>query len=80
MPHIHKNRIHVGRGKFGVSVLSFPFHFCYAAISLQLQVGTVIIFMVVSVVACLEDKQGDVVGSGKMCGLIIEVAVMAIKE
>ena len=30
--------------------------------------------------ACLEDKWGDVVRSEKMCGTIIKVAVMAVKE
>ena len=80
MPHIHKNRIHVGRSTFCGSVLSLPFHFCYAIISLQLQVGPVITWMVVGGVTCLEYKLGDVVVSEKMCGPIIEVAVMAVKE
>ena len=31
-------------------------------------------------VACLEDTWGDVVGSQNMCGPIIAVAVMAVKE
>ena len=61
-------------------MLFLPFKFCYVVISLQLQVGNVIIWMVVCGVACLEDKWGDVVGLEKMCGPIIEVAVMASKE
>ena len=61
-------------------MLSLPFHFCYAVISLQLEVGTIIIWLVVGEVACLEDKWGDVVESGNMCGPIIEVTAMAVKE
>ena len=61
-------------------MLSMPFHFFYAVISIQLQVGPVIICLVVIGVTCLEDKWGDVVGTEKMCGPFIEVAVMAIKE
>ena len=79
MPHLHKKRIHVGRSKFHGSMMSIPFHFFYAVISLQLQFGTIIIWMVVGGVACLEDKWGDVVESENMCGPIIEVAVMAVK-
>ena len=36
--------------------------------------------MVVGGVTCLEDKLGDVVGYQNMCGPIIKVAVMAVKE
>ena len=61
-------------------MLYLPFQFFYAVISIQLQVGLVIIWMVVGGVACLEDKWGDVVGSEKMCGPIIEVDVMSAKE
>ena len=71
MPHIHKNIIHVGRSKFDGSMLSMTFHFCYAVISIQIQVGPIIICLVVGGVACLEDKWGDVVGSDKMCGPFI---------
>ena len=42
--------------------------------------GPIITWLVVGRVACLEDKWGDVVGSEKICGPFIEVAVMAIKE
>ena len=63
MPHIHKNIIHVGRSKFDFSMLSTPFNFCYAVISIQLQVVPIITWLVVGGVACLEDKWGDVVGS-----------------
>ena len=38
MTHLHNNIIHVVRSKFHVSMLSLPFHFCYAVISLQLEV------------------------------------------
>ena len=61
-------------------MLSLPFHFFCAVISLQLEVGTIIIWVVVSGVACLEDKWGDVVGLQNMCGPIIEVAVVDVKE
>ena len=61
-------------------MMSLTFNFCYAVISLQLEVGTIIIWLVVGGVACLEDKWGDVVGLQNMCGPIIEVAVMAVKE
>ena len=61
-------------------MMSIPFHFCYAVISLHLQVGPVIMWLVVGGVACIEDKWGDVVGSENMCGLFIKVAFMAIKE
>ena len=44
----------------------------------QLWVGVNLV--VVGGVACLEDKWGDVVGLEKMCGPIIKVAVMAVKE
>ena len=79
MPHLHNNRIHVVRSKFHGFMLYLPFQFCYAVISLQLEVGLIIIWLVVDGVAGLEDKWGDVVGSEKMCGPIIEVAIMAIK-
>ena len=79
MPHIHKNIIHVGRSKFDGSMLSMPFYFCYAVIPIHPQVGTVIICLVIIGVTCLEDKWGDVVGSEKMCGPFIGVAVMDIK-
>ena len=61
-------------------MLSLPFHFCYVVISLQLEFGHIIIWLVVGGVSGLEDKWVDVVGSKKMCGPIIEVAVMAVKE
>ena len=56
-------------------MMYLKFHFCYAVISFQLQVGPVIIWLVVGEVACLEDKWGDVAGSEKMCGPILEVGV-----
>ena len=80
MPHNHKNRVHVVRSELQGSMLSLPFSFCYAVISLQLEVGTIIIWMVIGGVTCLRDKWGDVVGLLNMCDPIIEVAVMAIKE
>ena len=61
-------------------MLSLPFRFCYAVISLQLKVGPIIIWLVIGGVACLQDKWGDVVGLQNMCGAIIKVAVMAVKE
>ena len=61
-------------------MLSLTFHFCYAVISIQLEVGPIIIRLVIGGVTCLQDKCGDVVGSQNMCGPIIEVAVMAVKE
>ena len=79
MPHIHKNRIHVGRSKFGGSMLSLTYHFCYAVIFLQIEVGPIIIWIVVGRVAGLEDKWGGVLGSEKMCGPIIKVSVMDVK-
>ena len=80
MLYIHKNRIHVGSSKFNGSMLSMPFHFFYDVISLQLEVGSIIIWLVIGGVACLEDKWGYVVRSQNMCGPIIEVAVMDVKE
>ena len=80
MPHLHKNIIHVGSSKFHGSMLSLPFHFCCAVISLQLEIGPIIIWLVVGRVAGLEDKWGDVVGSENMRGPIIEVAIMDVKE
>ena len=56
------------------------FKFCFAVISLQLEVGLIIIWLVVGGFCGLEDKWGDVVGTEKMCGSIIEVAVMDVKE
>ena len=61
-------------------MLSLPFHYFYAVISLQHAVGPIIIWLVIGGVACLEDKWGDVVGSHNMCGPIVEVAVMEVKE
>ena len=61
-------------------MLSMPFHFFYAVISIQIQVGPVIICLVIIGVTCLEDKWRDVVGSEKICGPFIGVAIMAIKE
>ena len=80
MPHLHKKIIHVGSIKLYGSMLSLPFHFCYAVIYLQLEVGPIIIWLVVGVVASLEDKWGYLVLSEKMCGPIIKVSVMAVKE
>ena len=80
MPHLHKNRFHVGRSKFHGSILYLQFHLCYAVISLQLEVGPIIIWLVIGGVTCLQDKWGYVVGLQNMCGTIIEVAVMAVKE
>ena len=80
MPHLHKNRIHVGRSEFHGSILYLTFQFCYAIIPLQLEVRPIIIWLVIGGVACLEDKWGDVVVLQNMCGPIIEVAVMAAKE
>ena len=61
-------------------MLSLPFHSCYAVISLQHAVWPIFIWLVVGGVACLEDKWGDVVGLQNMCGLIIKVAVISVKE
>ena len=61
-------------------MLSLPIIFCCAVISLQLEVGPIIIWLVIGGVACLEDKWGDVVGLQNMCSPIIEVDVMAVKE
>ena len=58
MPHLHKNIIHVGGSKFHGSMLSLPFNFCYAVISLQLEVGPIIIWLVVGGVADLEENGG----------------------
>ena len=79
MPNLHKNRVHVGRSKLHGSMLSLTFRFCCAVISLQLEVGPIIIWMVVGGVSYLEDKWGYVVGLVKMCGPIIKVAVMDVK-
>ena len=79
MPHLHKNIIHVGRSKLHGYMMSLSFQSCYAVISLQLEVGPIIIFLVVGIVAGLEDKWGDLLGSEKMCGPIIEVADMSVK-
>ena len=80
MPHIHKNIIHVGSSKFHGSVLSLPFHFCYAVIFLHLEVGTIISWLVIDGVVFLEYKWVDMVGLEKMCGPILEVGVMYVKE
>ena len=61
-------------------MLSMPYQIFYAVISIQPQVGPNIICLVVGGVTYLEDKWGDMVGSEKMCGPFIEVAIMAIKE
>ena len=61
-------------------MLYLPFHFFYAVISLLIQVGPVIIWMVVGGVACLDNKWGDVVGLDKICVPIIKGAVMEVKE
>ena len=61
-------------------MMSLPFNFCYSVISLQLQVGPIIICLVVDGVACPGDKWGYVVILENMCGPIIEVAVMALKD
>ena len=61
-------------------MLSLPFHFCYAVISLQLEVGPIIIWLVIGGFTCLQDKWVDVVILKNLCGPIIKVAVMAVKE
>ena len=80
MTQLHMNIIHVGSSTFHGSMMSLSFHFCYAVISLQLEVGPIIIWLVIGGVARLEDKWGDVVGSQNMCGPIIGVAYMFVKE
>ena len=61
-------------------MLSLPFRFCYALISIQLEVGPIIIWLVIGGFTCLQDKWGDVVGLQNICGPITEVAVTAVKE
>ena len=61
-------------------MLYLPFQFFYAVISLQLEVGPIIICLVVCGVSGIEDKLVDVVGLENICGPIIELSVMAIKE
>ena len=80
IPYIHKNITHVGGSKFHGSMLYLTFQFVYAVISLQIEVGPIIIGLLVGVVAGLEDKRGDMVGLEKICGTIIKVAVMDLKE
>ena len=70
----------MGRSKLRGSMLSLPFDFCYSVISIQLEVVPIIIWLVIGGVTCLEDKWGYVVGLKNMCGPIIEVAVVAVKE
>ena len=60
-------------------MMSLPFQLCSAVISIQLEVGPIIIWLVVVGVAGLEDKYVDVVGSGNICGLFVEMSVMAVK-
>ena len=52
----------MGRIKFYGSMLFLLFKICYSVISLQLEVGPIIIGLVVGGVAGLEDKWGDVLG------------------
>ena len=61
-------------------MLSLLFHFCYEIISIQIEVGPIIIWLVVSRVYRLEDKWGDVVGSDKMCDPVIDVDATTVKE
>ena len=61
-------------------MLSLSFHFCDAVISIQIQVGPVIIWLVIGGVACHMDKCGDVVGLEKMGGPIIKVDFIVVKE
>ena len=61
-------------------MLYLIFQFFYAVISLQIEVGPIIIGLAICGFVGLEDKWGDVVGSEKMRGTIIEVAVMEVKE
>ena len=61
-------------------MLYLPFHSCYAVISLQHAVGTIIIWLVIGGFACLEDKWVDVVRLHNICDPIIKLAVMAVKE
>ena len=61
-------------------MLSLTFQFFYTVISIQLEVGLITIWIFVGGVAGIEDKWGDVVILEKMCGPIIKVAVMAVKE
>ena len=61
-------------------MMSLTFNFCYAVISLQLEVGTIIICLVVGGISGFEDKLADLVVSKKMCGPIIKVSVTAVKE
>ena len=80
MPHLHKKRIYVVWSKFDGSMLPLTFHFYHDLISLQLEVGTVIIWLVIGGVACLEDEWVDLVVLEKMCATFIGVAVVAVKE
>ena len=60
-------------------MLCLPFHFFYAVISLQHEVGIIIIWLVVGGFTGLEDKWGDVVVSENMCVPIIKVDFIDIK-
>ena len=80
MQHLHKNLIHVVSSKFHGFMLSLPFKFFYAVISLQFEVGTIIIWLVVGGVAGLDNKWGYMVGSENICGPMIEVAVMVSRD
>ena len=61
-------------------MMSLTFNFCYAVISLQLEVGTIIIFLVFGGISGLDDKWVDVVIAKKMCGPFIKLSVTAVKE
>ena len=61
-------------------MLSLPFKFCFAVISLQIKVEPIIIWLFVGGVTRLEDKWDDVVVSENMCDLIIKISTMAVKE
>ena len=45
----------MGRSKLHGSILSLPFRFFYAVISLQIEVGPIIIWRVIGGVACFQD-------------------------
>ena len=80
MTHLHKNIIHMGKSKFHGFMLSLIFHFLCGAISLQIEVRPIIIWLIAGGVSVLGYKWIYVVVSDNMCVPIIEVSIMEVKK
>ena len=77
-PCFNVDIIHVGRCKLEESMVSHPVHSCITIQILELCVWTIIVWMVMQIIACLQDERLDVVSTKYSQLPIIKMVAMAI--